>query len=144
MMILKKLTAIISMLACHATATSYNWTWVAGPSGNSDIFNFGTIYEFGSATIPRNRQSAVAAIDSQLDLVMIFGGYRVESGQTFLNDLWFYDLLSNHWAWYGGSQSANVVADYSVSNQWPGSTEYPSFVHFEQEKLLYEHNEPSY
>jgi N-acetylneuraminic acid mutarotase len=90
------------------------WTWVAGPSVDSQPGIYGTRGVPASANRPGARQYPAMWVDSQ-DNIWVFGGWgrdEVGTKTRWLNDLWRFDGTS--WTWIAGSAVCDPPGVYGT------------------------------
>ena len=80
-----------------------------------------------AANMPGARQDFVFWTDASGRL-WLFGGGLATSAPPLLNDLWFYDPATGHWAWMGGASTTNQPGVYgtqgtSSATNVPGARE---------------------
>jgi len=92
------------------------WTFVSG--GNTNQINqdgiYGTQGTAAATNMPGGRQEAAGWVDASGNL-WLFGGEGQDATGTangILNDLWVYNIASNHWTWVSGSNAANQTGAY--------------------------------
>jgi len=105
------------------SASTNQWTWVAGPSTGNQPATYGTLGTANAANTPAGRFRAVGWADSAGNL-WLFGGDQAtttSSGgtnpSTPINDLWKFSTTganANQWAWVGGSNTAGVAGTYGT------------------------------
>lgn len=90
------------------------WAWISGvttiPAPGYVPFasgNYGTFGIAAAGNTPSGRTGAVGWTDSAGNL-WLFGGVGMDAtnSESFLNDLWEFNLSTNQWAWMGGSSVA--------------------------------------
>lgn len=101
------------------------WTWVTGASTVGAAGVYGTQGIYAATNTPGARMGAVAWSDLSGNL-WLFGGYGFDSTGTqgYLNDLWSYNFIAQHWIWISGSTTANAPGVYGSLNM-PGATDTP-------------------
>lgn len=95
--------------------TTNIWTWMGGNTKRNLIGNYGTKGVAHPDNLPPSRYAHTTWVDDSGNLwVMgglgIFGDDNQTSSQTWLNDLWKYDIKTNLWTWIGGSDSNEILA----------------------------------
>lgn len=110
--------------------TTNNWTWMHG----SNLLNQYTINNPIAPLSPANKPGARAAGVTWTDdngKLWLFGGtgFPGSPSSGMLNDLWFFDPVSNNWAWVKGDNGNNNVGIYgtkgvSAATNKPGSRYY--------------------
>src|SRR5690606_22657287 len=90
------------------------WVWVAGNATEEN-----GVYE-GAVQYPGGRELSTGWTDKERGLWLFGGdGLAASSGSTGrLNDLWRF--FNGSWEFVGGSDTANVPANYTGSDQFPG------------------------
>ena len=106
---------------------TYEWTW----EGGSDTINragvYGTMGVASATNWPGSRQGAVTFVDST-GTVWLFGGngydssasYTVNTNNSYLNDLWKFNMKTMQWTWVSGSPSTNINGSYGRQNSATG------------------------
>jgi hypothetical protein len=94
--------------------TTREWAWMAGRSKLPGLYEtqapvYGTFRTPGKGNTPGARSSPAVWTDSKGNL-WLFGGYyvvdptSVTEYQSFLDDLWEFDIAVKEWVWMGGSR----------------------------------------
>ncbi len=90
------------------------WTWLKGSNGPAQQGNYGTLGVAAATNIPGARYYASGwAHNSKLYL---FGGRGLTTSTTegVLNDLWMFDLQTQHWTCLKGSSLLNQGGNYGT------------------------------
>jgi N-acetylneuraminic acid mutarotase/RNase P/RNase MRP subunit p29 len=90
------------------------WTWEAGSNLANTASNYGTVP--APANLPGGRSGGMVWTDSS-GRVWLFGGLGRDStntGDGYLNDLWWYDPTSQEWTWDGVSNTAGAAGVYGT------------------------------
>ncbi len=88
------------------------WQWINGnensffKSYTGDLINYGTLDIENKRNAPGRRLDAMSWTDSNGNLWM-FGG-QVTSVNSYYQDLWMYNKVSNNWVWKGGVKNADL------------------------------------
>ena len=103
-----------------------SWTWVSGPSGESQVGLFGTKGVPSPSNIPRPRYSAASWTDSSGNLWLFGGSGFTSAGYSDgqLNDLWRWD--GTNWTWMSGPDQPYGYGVYgtkgvAASGNMPGA-----------------------
>lgn len=91
------------------------WTWV---SGSAVINNSGTYISKGISStnrIPRSRFSGTSWMDTDGNL-WLFSGITAAWQNTYVNDIWKYNITTNEWTWVKGDSVSNVQPVYNTLN----------------------------
>lgn len=99
------------------------FVWV---SGSNQTYSNGsypaerkTFFDDRVATPPA-RKLPIACYDDSTRLAFMFGGFSYSMGRyVHLNDLWVFDLDTQLWAWWSGSNSTDPKGQYSISSNEP-------------------------
>jgi len=94
--------------------TSNLWTWVSGTSTFNNAGVYGTKGIAASTNVPPARQNGNTWLDNNGNL-WLFGGQK-SGTNSFLNDLWKYDIATNMWTWISGSNTTNQTSVYGTQN----------------------------
>ncbi len=94
--------------------TTNQWTWISGSNAFNQAGVYGTKGVANASNIPTARQNGVTWIDNAGNL-WLFGGQK-SGTNTFLNDLWKYDIATNMWTWVSGSNTSNQTSIYGTQN----------------------------
>ncbi len=107
------------------SASTGEWTWVAGASTIVAAGVYGTKGSPAGANVPGARTAAVGWQDASGNL-WLFGGEGADSAgiQGFLNDVWEYSPSSGEWTWVSGSNTVNASGNYG-SQGVPAPTNVP-------------------
>jgi hypothetical protein len=98
------------------TIASNEWTWVKGPNQGWQFGVYGSQGVAGSSNNPGARWQSCGWTDNNGNL-WLFGGEGNDISQnTWLNDLWKYNIASNQWTWVLGSNTGNVLSNYGTQN----------------------------
>jgi gliding motility-associated-like protein len=81
------------------------WTWMAGGTDNFSQPIYGTKGVPHPGCTPGSRWSYARWKDVAGNLWM-FGGYS-HAKEARYNDMWKYDIVTNQWAWMGGTKNSN-------------------------------------
>jgi N-acetylneuraminic acid mutarotase len=97
------------------SASSGEWTWVAGSNTVDASGVYGTEGIAAAANTPGARNIPVTWVDAKGNL-WLFGGYGYDSAGTLgpLNDLWEYSPTSGEWTWAGGSNTVSAKGVYGA------------------------------
>ncbi len=90
------------------------WTWIGGPSGESNVGVFGTKGVPAPENLPRPRYSPVSGTDSSGNF-WLFGGKAFShpsSGDGIFNDLWRWD--GTYWTWMSGTGKSGQAGVYGT------------------------------
>jgi N-acetylneuraminic acid mutarotase len=109
------------------------WTWVSGNATPSTNGVYGTLQQPAPTNMPGGRFGGKGWADSR-NKFWIFGGFGRDKATGYgadLNDLWFYDPLTNLWTWVKGSDTKSQAGVYGTINvpsavNTPGSRYYTS------------------
>ena len=117
----------LSIIAVHAQVNiNAPWTWVNGEKHIPMRPVAGAKGIPALTNIPGGRKEAVSWKDRD-GKFWVFGGYGYGGNyESYLNDLWTYDPITNQWAWINGDYSVNVAGVYGtqgipVAANKPGS-----------------------
>jgi len=94
--------------------TTNQWTWISGSNTFNQAGVYGTQGTPDANNIPSARQNGVTWVDNDGNL-WLFGGQK-SGTNTFLNDLWKYDIATNMWTWVSGSNTSNQTSTYGTQN----------------------------
>jgi len=87
-----------------------NWTWVNGPDSTNQLPVYGTLGVPDSSNIPCSRYAFAKWKDCNNNLWFFAGSD--DTGNVY-NDLWQYKIITNQWAWIGGT---NIENDTGTDN----------------------------
>lgn len=90
------------------TIATNTWTWVNGSQTTNAPAVYGTLGVQAPANTPGARVAYALGKDD--DGLMWLHGGSVDAGYYGWGDVWRLDPATGHWAWMGGSQSANPIA----------------------------------
>jgi len=99
------------------------WIWMKGDNLIAQLGNYGTLGLAAPGNKPGGRTLGATWADNSGNLYM-FGGYGYDAAGTlgYLNDLWRYNTVSNHWTWISGSNLAFQAGVYgTVTVSSPGN-----------------------
>lgn len=94
--------------------TNNQWTWISGTSTFNHAGVYGTKGVASASNIPPARQNGNTWVDNSGNL-WLFGGQKPGTN-SFLNDLWKYDITTNMWTWINGSNTTNQISVYGTQN----------------------------
>jgi N-acetylneuraminic acid mutarotase len=96
--------------------SSGNWTWVNGDNTTNKKGVYGTIGVANAANRPGARAYGMTWADMHGNLWMLGGsGYNTNTFQnTFMNDLWRYNIAANQWAWIKGDNNISGTGIYGT------------------------------
>ncbi|HEG44242.1 MAG TPA: hypothetical protein ENH94_09360 [Phycisphaerales bacterium] len=102
--------------------SSDTWTWVSGSDTEDQPGIYGIKGIADVVNTPGARGGSVSWMDSEGNL-WLFGGRGYDSAgvNSYLNDLWKYDISTDVWAWIRGSDTINNSGVYSGSSAVPGA-----------------------
>ena len=86
------------------------WTWMGGPNTPNQSGVYGTQGTGSTSNYPGGRQEMAYWADAAGNF-WLFGG---QSGGSYFNDLWKYNVTSGQWTWVSGSNTANATAVYGT------------------------------
>jgi N-acetylneuraminic acid mutarotase len=89
--------------------STQEWTWMSGADTTGQPGIYGTLQTPAIENVPGSRTGAVSWTDSKGNF-WLFGGVGRDSTSTsesYLNDLWEFNLSTNEWAWMSGSAVAD-------------------------------------
>jgi hypothetical protein len=105
------------------SASTNQWTWVAGPTVGNQGATYGTLGAANAANTPSGRYVATGWADSSGNL-WLFGGDQATTtstggtnSSTPMNDFWKFSTsgsTANQWTWVGGSSSPGGTATYGT------------------------------
>jgi hypothetical protein len=95
------------------STTTNEWTWMSGSSTLTCIsglggycgakISYGAPGQANANNLPPGRMGAVGWTDRKGNLWLFSGETMVEVGvDSYLNDLWMFNLATNEWTWMGG------------------------------------------
>jgi PKD repeat protein len=88
------------------------WTWMKGSQFSAQPGVYGTIGVEDPANVPGARQVYSRWTDMNGNL-WLFGGGDYPNN-TFFNDMWRYNMLTNNWTWMNGSSMQNAPGNYGI------------------------------
>ena len=108
------------------------WTWEGGLNTVNAASTYGAANVAGAGN-PGGRKSGMVWTDST-GRVWLFGGFGLDStnsGNVFLNDLWWYDPTTQQWTWDGVSSTGGAAGVYGspgvpAMTNVPGARAYAS------------------
>ncbi len=91
------------------------WTWMKGSSLPNQPGLYGLPGVPGAANNPGGRAGPVGWKDP-FGVFWLFGGMGYDGGGVigWLNDLWRYDPVSDHWTWIKGRDTVNALGTYGA------------------------------
>ena len=104
------------------------WTWMTGPGGTTTTPVYGTRGVSSPMNQPGGRGYGMLSWTDNAGNLWMFGGYS-NLVNSFLGDLWKFDVGSNEWTWMSGDTLPNPIGNHGVmgvpaaSNIPPASTE---------------------
>ena len=87
-----------------------NWTWISGDKFKDSSGSYGIKGTAVATNLPIGREYASGWCDSNGDL-FLYGGYDVDGGRVYLNELWKWD--GTNWTWING-EKANSFGEFGV------------------------------
>ena len=99
------------------------WTWMKGPSISSLVGVYGTLGVEDPLNTPGSRQVYSRWKDITGNFWLFSGGDYLTN--TYFNDMWRYNPLTNNWTWMNGSNLQNPPGSYGTRCV-PSSTNVPS------------------
>ncbi|MCA6364782.1 MAG: gliding motility-associated C-terminal domain-containing protein [Bacteroidetes bacterium] len=103
-----------------------NWTWMKGPSSFSATSVFGTQGVPSPANYPSGRGFGAVSWTDLAGNLWLFGGCGLDGNgsDTYLNELWMYNITTNEWTWMGGSLTGNSPGNFGTQgvpapSNWP-------------------------
>jgi N-acetylneuraminic acid mutarotase len=96
-------------------STLEQWVWMKGSNSVAQRGTYGVKGTSDPGNTPGARYNSFTAIDSNNNL-WLFGGIGYDSlgGQSYLNDLWKYNTITNSWTWMAGSNRIGASAVYGT------------------------------
>jgi N-acetylneuraminic acid mutarotase len=91
------------------------WTWIGGSSDRSQNGAYGVQGAAAASNIPGSRYGATSLVDASGNL-WLFGGFGLGASgyDSYLNDLWKFDMATLEWAWVSGGSSINQSGVYGT------------------------------
>lgn len=94
-----------------------SFAWMKGSNTFNPIGIYGTQGVAGPTMVPGGRENAMSWVDANGQCWLFGGqGYTSTNTQTYLNDLWKYDISANQWTWMSGSNTGNSHGNYGTKN----------------------------
>lgn len=91
------------------------WTWIGGSFDRSQNGVYGVQGTAAASNIPGARYGAAFGVDSSGNF-WLFGGFGMGASgyDSYLNDLWKYDMTALEWTWESGGSSINQPGIYGT------------------------------
>ena len=101
------------------------WTWIKGPNTIGNMGVYGTQGTPDLLNNPSCREGGIGWVDDA-NHFWLFGGQQNPSSDSYLNDLWEYNIVTNQWTWIKGNSAVNYTGVYgtkkiSSASNTPGS-----------------------
>jgi len=85
-------------------SSSNVWVWMKGDNTTTvEASVYGTKGVESPTNKPGTRDGAMSWVDNS-------GNFWMMGGDTYFNDLWKYNLVTNNWIWMSGSNAANALS----------------------------------
>jgi hypothetical protein len=98
------------------TISNNQWAWVKGPNQGDQLGLYGTLGIAGSSNNPGARWESCGWTDNNGNLWLYGGEGNDDTQNSWLNDLWKYNIASNQWTWVDGSSTGNMLSNYGFQN----------------------------
>ena len=99
--------AVSAFVNAQITTTSV-WAWM---KGDNTAGTYGSKGVAADANQPGSRDESISWTDKSGDL-WLFGGRGYTALNSYLNDLWKYNVSTNQWTWMKGDNTENVAGVY--------------------------------
>jgi N-acetylneuraminic acid mutarotase len=90
---------------------SNQWTWVSGDNVGNQPGSYGILGVPAANNKPGARENSCASWKDNAGNLWLFGG---NTGSSYFNDLWKYDIVSNQWTWMNGDNTTNNPGIYGI------------------------------
>jgi len=92
-----------------------NWTWIGGDTGNVALGQYLHFCTTNYADEPRGRfEQRSTQINGCKPALFMWGGALDAQGDSVLNDLWNFDLVTGKWEWLSGLDSISYPGNYGI------------------------------
>ena len=98
--------------------TTNEWTWMKGDSTSTNQYSSTAFYGIqgiaSASNYPGARTNSISWTDTSGNF-WLFGGYFLGSGiESFLNDLWKFNTITNKWTWIKGDTVSSINRVYGT------------------------------